>query len=279
MNIERRASKLVAVEEDLEREVALVGEGEGSGVRTVAMILSVDGDGSIAGLNEELVTAEVFIVTMLIAGLDGEREVFEASVMGICSGFDIEMERSIFDIFSLESDMDIERSGLVSRVGDCVGSVVVINDVRVDLLVRAVNLHNERISSVFSGISIVIDSVDGELSWLVVPHVMESVSIGPTLARIASPFDFGVERRIFDGISVQPNIDIVLSWRQHCIFNSVCSISIIMEMRCDCFWSGDFHFIRISSCMNWFSISINGMNSEIARLLCLSSMKTRTFSI
>jgi len=50
-------------------------------------------------------------------------------------------------------------------------------------------------------------------------------------------------------------------------------------MRLDCFWSGDFHLIRISSLCNWMSISINGMNGEIARLLCLSSMKTRTFSV
>jgi len=175
--------------------------------------------------------------------------------------------------------MDVDRSGLVRIVGACVGSVVVINDVGIDLLVRAHDLHHERISSVVSGITIIIDSVDGELCWFVVPHVMEPLSLSPTLARIASPFDFGVERRIFDGISVQPNIDVVLSRRLDCIFNCVCSVSIIVEMRGDCFWSGDFHLIRISSLVNWMSISINGMNSEIARLLCLSSMKTRTFSI
>jgi len=50
-------------------------------------------------------------------------------------------------------------------------------------------------------------------------------------------------------------------------------------MRRDIFWSGDFHLVRISSLCNWMSISINGMNSEMARLLCLSSMKTGTFSI
>jgi len=50
-------------------------------------------------------------------------------------------------------------------------------------------------------------------------------------------------------------------------------------MRRNVFWSGDFHLIRISSLCNWMSICINGMNGEIARLLCLSSMKTRTFSV
>jgi len=213
VNIERRASKLVAVKVDSEGEVALIGEGEVSGVRAVAVILSVDGDGSVAGLDEELVATEVFIVTVLVASLDGESEVLEAGVFGIGSGFDIEMERSVFDVFALESDMDIERSGLVCRVGTCVGAVPVILDVRVNLLVGAHNLHHERISSVVSGIPIVIDRVDGELRWLVVPHVMESFSVSPTLARIASPFDVGFERRIFDGISVQPNIDVVLSWR------------------------------------------------------------------
>jgi hypothetical protein len=123
------------------------------------------------------------------------------------------MEGSIFDVFALESNMDIERSGLVSRVRDCVSSIVVIHHVGVDLLVGALDLHHERISSIFSGISIVIDSMDGELSRLVVPHVMEALSVSPTLSGIASPFDFGVERRIFDGLSVQPNIDVVLSWR------------------------------------------------------------------
>jgi hypothetical protein len=215
MNIERRASKLVAVEEDLEREVALVGEGEGSGVRAVAVILSVDGDGSIARLNEELVTTEVFIVTVLVASLDGEGEVLEASVFGVSAGFDFEMERSIFNVLSLERDMDIDRSRLVSSIGDCVGSVFVINNVGVDRLVGAHDLHHERISSIFSGITIVINSVDGELSWLVVPNVMETLTLCPALARIASPFNFGVERLIFDGLSVQPDIDVILSWRQH----------------------------------------------------------------
>jgi len=279
MNIEGRASELVAVEEDLEREVALVGEGEVSRVRAVSVILSFNRDGTIAWLNEELVTAEIFIVTVLVASLDGEGEVLEAGVFGICSGFDFEMERSVFDVFALERDIDVNRSGLVSGVGACVCSVAIINDVGVDRLVRAVDFHHERISSVVSGITIVIDSVDGELCWLVVPHVMESLSLSPTLARIASPFDFGVERRIFDGLSVQLNIDVVLSRSQHCIFNSVCSVSIIFEMRGDVFGSGDCHLIRISSLVNWMSICINGMNSEIARLLCLSSMKTRTFSI
>jgi len=102
VNIERRASKLVAVEEDLEREVALVGEGEVSRVRAVSVILSFNGDGTVARLNEELVTAEVFIVSVLVASLDGEGEVLEASVFGICSGFDFEMERSIFDVFAFE---------------------------------------------------------------------------------------------------------------------------------------------------------------------------------
>jgi len=116
MNIERRASKLVAVEEDLEREVSLVCEGEGSRVRSVAVIRSFDRDGSVRGLDEELITAEVFVVTVLVTGLDGESEVFESSVFGISAGFDFEMERSIFNVFAFERDMDIERSRFICSI-------------------------------------------------------------------------------------------------------------------------------------------------------------------
>jgi len=193
MNIERRASKLVAVEEDLEREVALVGEGEGSRVRSVAVVLSFDGDRTVRGLDEEFIAAEIFIVTVLVSSLDSESEVLEAGVFGVSAGFDIEMERSIFNVFAFERDVDIDRSGLVCGVGDFVCAVVIINNMSVDRLVGAVDFDHERISSVFSGITIIINSMDGELSGLVIPHVMETVSLCPTLVWIAGPFDFGVE--------------------------------------------------------------------------------------
>jgi len=80
------------------------------------------------------------------------------------------------------------------------------------LFIRTANFDDERISSIGSGFSVVIDGVDGELGRLVVEDelVEQSISIGPALAWVAKPLDLGMEGSILDGITVEIDIDVVL---------------------------------------------------------------------
>jgi len=77
--VEWAASEFVSVERDVERIISLSGQCERSGVITVVIVSCANIDVTLVGYDNELVATKVFIVSVLVSGLDGESEAGETS--------------------------------------------------------------------------------------------------------------------------------------------------------------------------------------------------------
>jgi len=114
--MERARGELLAVEEDLEVEVALLGERERGRIGAVALVGGLHLDGSVRRLDDELVSAELLVVAVLVARLDGEGEAREARGGVVGSRAALELEGRVLDGMVLERDLDGDGAGLLSGI-------------------------------------------------------------------------------------------------------------------------------------------------------------------
>jgi len=121
------------------------------------------------------------------------------------------MKRCIFDWLVFQCHFNCHWASFLGSISDRVSTISVINDVGKDGLVGAVDLHDEGIASISSGISVIIEGVDGEAGGLVVPQLLDSFTLCISLRRIHRPFDVRMEGRIFDWTIVKCNINRVVT--------------------------------------------------------------------
>jgi len=80
----------------------------------------------------------------------------------------------------------------------------------------------------------------------------------------------GVEWRVLDWGIVESDIDLVVSRSLNFVFNSIGSVSVVVEMGMDLLRTCDGDFEGISSGFDGVAISVDGMDGEVARFLGFS---------
>lgn len=155
-------------------------EGVAGGVGSVSVVSGVDFNaGGSADGDSEVVSTEGLVVSALVSRLDGEVEGGESRKSSIGSRLAVDCDGGALDGLSLESDVDDVVSGNIWVVGDSVGSVSVVDNLRRGLRsVRVADGHSEVVSSVVAWVSVLVDGVDGENSGFVVPQLFQSRSLG-----------------------------------------------------------------------------------------------------
>jgi len=276
--VEWRGRQLVAVEGYLEGVISLGGESKRSSVCSIVVVTGLNLNTTLVGHHDEVISSKILVASVFIAGLDRESEVGESSCGVISSRSAVEMEGGIFDGLVLKSDLDFNRASFLSGISDGVGSISVVNNMRLNFLVGAVDLHNERITTVISGVSVIVKGMDGESGWLVVPQLLDSLTLGIRFVWIDVPFDVWVERSIFDWLVVERDVDGVVSGRFDLVSDRVGSVVVVVEIGSNGLRSSDGNLERISSRLDWVSVRINGVDGEGARLLGLSCDQSRSFS-
>jgi len=84
LHMERRGRDLLSVEGDFEVVFAL-GEIEVGGVDAVAVVLGMEVQAVVTGLDRKLVPTKLLVVAVLVASLDGEGAMSEPRVGQVCS--------------------------------------------------------------------------------------------------------------------------------------------------------------------------------------------------
>jgi len=236
-------------------------------------------DVSLVGNDREIVSANSFVATVFVSCLDGESEVGEAGGGVVCSRSAFQFERGVFDGLVLDGDLNGDRAGLKGGIFDIVGTIIVVGDLRSDGFVGAVDFNDKRVATVLSGVSVIVNSVDGEACGFVVPQLSDTFSLCITLRWINRPFDSWVEGSIFDGFIVERHVDGVFSGGIDLVSNIVGTITIVLEGRSDLFRTCDVDDEGVSTSGNRVSVSINRVNGELARLSCFTLSKTWSISI
>jgi len=186
-NGDRRFRDDLVVKGDGEGRSASSRNVDGGQVSSVLVITSRDSGGIIAGSDDECSASERDWVTMFVSGLDDE---FEALVIGgadVDTRQDFEVEGGVFDILTFEGDIDGDWTGILSGVIDSVSAVAIVGDFARDLFVWTTDLDDERIATIASWFAFVINSVDDELSGLVIDNcaVGDTITCGIRLIGIA----------------------------------------------------------------------------------------------
>jgi len=182
-------------------------------------------------------------------------------------------------VLIVKSDFDGDWSGFKGGIFNVVGTISVIGDLRGDGFVGAVDFNHKRISSVLSWVSIVINGVNGETGWLVVPQFFDTISFSITLRWINRPFDMRMEGSIFDGLVVESHVDSVVSRALDLVFNRVSTITVVLEGWVDLFGTSDVNDEGISTGVNRVAISVDGVNGEFTRFLGFSFSQSWSFSV
>jgi len=165
-------SDIYAIDLNLELVVSGIGNDQCAGVGSVQVI--VGGDcywGLTNGLivHSEGIEGQDDNVSVLVARLDNDGEVLIGASGGIGSRQDTNGEGSIFDLASFQRDFNLDGSGLVGSVRDCVSTIAIIDNISVNVrLLGSSDLDDKRIASVDSWIAFMVNGMDGELGGFVV---------------------------------------------------------------------------------------------------------------
>jgi len=89
---------------------------------------------------------------VLVAGLNGDGELLVVSPGMVNSGKNVDVEGGVLDVLALEGNLDGEGSGLLRGVIDGVGTITIVSDMGLDLLLGSTDLHDEGITTIVSGI-------------------------------------------------------------------------------------------------------------------------------
>jgi len=189
------------------------------------------------------------------------------------------VEGSILDGLFLQGNLNGKRTSVEWLIGDRVSTIAVVNNVCLDLFVWSSNFNIKLLTSILAGVAIVVNSVDGEASGLVVVNVSETLSLSVALVGIARPFDFGVEGGIFDGITVEVDFDVVVSRFLYLVLNIIGSVTIVFNLRNNIFRSGNVNLERIATSSDWLTVRADGMDGEVARALGLTLVKAFTLGV
>jgi len=260
--------ELLAVEEDLEGEVSLSAESERSGVRSISIVFGVNVDST--SINGKFVSSKGFVLSVFVSRLDGEGAMREARRRVIGSRSAIKMEWCVLDMLVLNSHLDRHWTSFQGSIFNVVGSISIVDNLRDDSFIGAVDLDDEGVSSIGTRISVIIYGMDGETSGLVVPELLNSLTLGVRFCWVDRPFDMGVEWRVLNWGIVEGDIDIVISGGLDLIFNGIGSVSVVVEMGMDLLRTCDGDFEGISSGFDGVAISVDGMDGEVARFLGFS---------
>ena len=160
----------------------------------VATLLSAVRDGGF-----EAVTTDGLGVTVLVDGVDGERELAERSSAGISTGDDDGGGRRALDVLAFAivgvEDDDLVVAGGIGGVLDRVGTIVVVGDVRSDGA-GAVDI-DLRVAIGDGGVVLVVE-VDGEVGGLVIEAVSETSTFDEGVAGGGLRVGLEVEGRAVD---------------------------------------------------------------------------------
>jgi len=173
--VERAGGELMSIEGDLEGEVTFSAERERSGVRAVTIVFGLNMDAT--SVNMEIISSKVLVVSVLVSCLDGERALREASCSVIRSRAAIKAEWGILDMLVLQGHLNRHWSSFQGSIFNGVGTISIVNNLRDDGLVGAVDLNDEGVSSISARISVIIHGMDGETSGLVVPELLNSLTL------------------------------------------------------------------------------------------------------
>jgi len=235
------------------------GESVRSRIRTVVVVGGVDVH---AGWSRdgyaEIITAKGLVVSVLVSCLNGELEHCEAGKASVGSGFAVNLDWGVLDVVALESDMDVVVSRVGWVVGDGVGAVVVVHHVW--LLVGAIGVGDvnlERITAIVSGLTVLVEGVDGEDSGLVIHEGLESRSFSEGVVGIGRSLDVGVEWSILDWCSVEADVDCVISRGSNSVLDIVGSISVVLDVRMDSLGTSDGDLEGIATSGDWVAVSID----------------------
>lgn len=136
----------------------------------------------------------------------------------------------------------------------------------------------EVISSVVTWLSVLVDGVDGEDSWFVIDERDESRSFGVGLVSGGGLLDVGVEWSILDWVTVEGDLNGVVSWGSDGVFDIVGSVSVILDVWVNFLWASNVDLEGVSSLVDWFTLVVNGVDLEGKNVVGLSSVESRTFS-
>jgi len=283
--LERAGCDGDSIQLNIEVVASTRGERDRGSVGTVEVVLRRDGGlryTTICLVDSQGVEGKNYGLAMLVSGLDGNSEVLVIGFCGIGSRQDTNGERSILDSLSFQGDLNLDGSGLVRSVGDSVGTIVVVDDVGVDVwLFGTSNLDDEGISSINAGFAFVIYGMDGELGGFVIKHlsVSDTVASGIRASGQARPFDLGVERSIFDGLTMEVDIDGIFSGFLDLIGDTVSAVTVVSDLGIDRLGTRDLDIEWITSLFDPIAVSIHREDGEFARVFGLSMGQTVTFGV
>jgi hypothetical protein len=115
----------------------------------------------------------------------------------------------------------------------------------------------EVISSVVTWLSVLVDGVDGEDSWFVIDERDESRSFGVGLVSGGGLLDVGVEWSILDWVTVEGDLNGVVSWGSDGVFDIVGSVSVILDVWVNFLWASNVDLEGVSSLVDWFTLVVN----------------------
>lgn len=181
---------------------------------------------------------------------------------------------------SLKSDGDDVVSGNIGVVGDAISAVAVVDDLGSCLrAIGVADLDGEVIATIVAWFSVLVDGVDGEDTGFVIEQLLQSGSFGVGVVGISGLLDVWVERRVLDGLSVEVDVDLVVSGSSDAVFNVVGSVSVVLNAGVNILGSSDGHIEGIATGGDLVAIGIDSVDSEVKWVIGLSSVKSRAFGV
>lgn len=162
---ERASSDVLAVEKNRDGVLSGIHSLVGYMVGTISSVLYLNirnfARWSFDG-NLNVFTTEGLVITSLVNRANGEVEVLDEGVSRPSSRLDVNVVGGSLDGLSVEGNGNVVSSGVLGLVGAVIGSVTVVLDVTRNRASWAVDLNNERISSLLHVVSVLVLSLDGE---------------------------------------------------------------------------------------------------------------------
>ncbi len=151
-------------------------------VGTILVVRGVDLDLGVVGpldVDLEVITSKGLVVVVLVAGLHSETEHSKSRVVRVCALLAVNVEWSILDGLALVGDVDVIIASLLRVEGHIIGAITVVLDLGVYRAMGSVNVNVEVVTTVISGVAVLVNSMNGEHARLIVNQTVKGRTISP----------------------------------------------------------------------------------------------------